>query len=458
MGIMSDNKNNFDDDFEDIFSSSKKDEFEDVFSDSSEAKNNNTAFNKNDDYDDIFSGRDDEEDYSISKEPPAPLYKEPQHREVNVNPEMQPYSYNYNKSANERARRVSDEQGFQDLSSGKQAKEKPPKKHKHVALKIIAAMLAVILLFVGGISAFGYSKAKSLLGSVKYSPLDANKYIDAAKLAHSDSVKNILLIGVDARDGEDIDSTRSDTMMLVSLDSANKQIKLTSILRDTYIEIPGWQTRKLNAAQSHGGRQLLVDTLEYNFKIDIDNYMIVNFDMFTTIIDELGGVDVEVTEKEAKYLNSGDHMTDVEKEAFKEEVVAGDSVHFNGVQALWYSRIRYLDSDFYRTQRQRKVITSIAGKAAKAGFTSLFAMMEKVMPMIETDMTEDEMLTLAKGSLGYLKYDIVQMQIPADGTWKSAKKKVDGQVLVIDLEENVSQLNKFIYQKAEVSTTEADKK
>lgn len=457
---MSDDKNNFDDDFEDIFSSSKKDDFEDIFSDSKETKSTNVNSDKkyNDDFEDIFSGSDDEFDNSGDYiEPNEPVYKAPQRREVNASPEMQPYKYNYNKTANERAKRVSEELGFQDVSSGNQVKERQPKKHKHIALKIIASMLAVIILFVGGAGVFAYSKVKSLLGSVNYSPLDANKYIDAAKLAHSDTVKNILLIGVDARDGEDADKTRSDTMILVSIDSTNKQIKLTSILRDIYIEIPGWKTRKLNAAQSHGGRQLLVDTLEYNFKVDIDNYIFVNFEMFTSIIDDLGGIDVAVTEKEAKYINSGHNMTSLEIEAFKEDVIAGDSVHFNGIQALWYSRIRYLDSDFQRTQRQRKVITAIVGKATKAGFTSLYNMAEKVMPMIETDLTQDEMLDLGKNAFSYIKYDIAQMQIPADKTWKSAKKKTDGQVLVIDLEENTSLLNKFIYQKAEVSTTESSK-
>ncbi len=124
------------------------------------------------------------------------------------------------------------------------------------------------------------------------------------------------MIGVERARVKAQDSTRSDTMMFFSIDEKNKQLKLTSILRDTYVEIPGWKWNKINAAQSHGGRQLLVDTIEYNFKVDIDNYMLVNFDMFTTIIDELGGVDVEVTEKEANYINARYNMTQTEKDAF----------------------------------------------------------------------------------------------------------------------------------------------
>lgn len=308
-------------------------------------------------------------------------------------------------------------------------------------------------------AAVTYHQAKKLLGEVNYSPLQENEYIDSSKLAHSDSVRNILLIGVDAREGESSDSTRSDTMMILSIDENNKQLKLTSILRDTYVEIPGWKWNKINAAQSHGGRQLLVDTIEYNFKVDIDNYMLVNFDMFTTIIDELGGVDVEVTEKEANYINARYNMTQAEKDAFPGTTNAGVN-HFSGMQALWYSRMRYLDSDFYRTQRQRKVISAIIDKA-KSNPTALYSIAEKVMPMIETDLTTDELVNLAKGSVKYMKYDLAQMQVPIDGSWKSVKKSA-GNVLSIDMDKNVSAMRTFIYEKADTSnnetTTENSKK
>ena len=391
---MADDKKFGNNDFEDIYSSSEKNE-------------------------DFFTGRDDKSDNEdFENETPVP-----RHREINTSPEVKPYSYNYNRAANSRAKKVSDEHGFTDISSGRQPREKKP--HRHSAGKIIGIVILILLVLCAAF-AVTYHQAKKLLGEVNYSPLQENEYIDSSKLAHSDSVRNILLIGVDAREGESSDSTRSDTMMILSIDEKNKQLKLTSILRDTYVEIPGWKWNKINAAQSHGGRQLLVDTIEYNFKVDIDNYMLVNFDMFTTIIDELGGVDVEVTEKEANYINARYNMTQAEKDAFPGTTNAGVN-HFSGMQALWYSRMRYLDSDFYRTQRQRKVISAIIDKA-KSNPTALYSIAEKV---------------------------------PIDGSWKSVKKSA-GNVLSIDMDKNVSAMRTFIYEKADTSnnetTTENSKK
>ena len=443
---MADDKKFGNNDFEDIYSSSKKDGYEDIYSDSEEEGRAVSSEKKGeDDFEDFFTGRND----GTNREERADEAPVPRHREINTSPEVKPYSYNYNKAANSRAKRVSDEHGFTDISSGKQPKEK--KAHSHSAGKAVGIIIAVILALCVCFAAVVYFQAKKLLGEVNYSPLQKNQYIDSSKLAHSDSVRNILLIGVDAREGESSDSTRSDTMMILSVDEKNKQLKLTSILRDTYVEIPGWKWNKINAAQSHGGRQLLVDTIEYNFKVDIDNYMLVNFDMFTTIIDELGGIDIDVTEKEANYINARYNMTQAEKDAFSGNIGAGVN-HFSGMQALWYSRMRYLDSDFYRTQRQRKVITAIIDKA-KSNPTAIYSIAEKVMPMIETDLTKDELLGLAKGSVKYMKYDIAQMQIPIDGSWKSVKKSA-GNVLSIDMDKNVSALRTFIYEKADTSKEE----
>lgn len=349
-------------------------------------------------------------------------------------------------------------------SDGRKTGKKGSGKRWRAVLKILAALLALLLLFVGVAGIYGYKWMKKLMGddthppqsdkltklldAVHYRPLSENQYIDAASLAHSDAVRNILLIGVDAREGEDPDATRSDTMILLSIDTVRRQLKLTSILRDCYVELPNTKKfNKLNAAQRKGGRQLLVDTIEYNFKVDIDNYMLVNFDMFIAIVDELGGIDVEVTKKEARYINSRDHMTPVEAAAFSEKLTAGPSVHLTGAQALWYSRIRYLDSDFYRTKRQRKVISGVLAKARRTELSALHELAEKVLPMVETDVTAEEMLKIARDALGYIKYDLVQMQIPADGTWRNESKEV-GDVLALDIKKNSQLLRAFIYEEA----------
>lgn len=442
-----------DDDFEDIFSSSAEDDFKDIFSDSGEDVGNTP-----DTYEDISSGRD-EEPIANTDDPYAGFFDTPPVADdspadtryrtaVNTTPEKMPYRYNENAPVRTRAR------NGDEIYSGAEKAERPRKKKTHLGRKIFCVILVLVLLFVGGAGAYGYLRVQKILAAVDYQPLSQSQYIANSELASADYVKNILLIGVDAREGEEAEKTRSDTMMLVTIDTRNKQIKLTSFLRDMYLEIPGYREDKLNAAQSHGGTQLLVDTLEYNFKVDIDNYMLVSFDMFTAIIDELGGVDVEITDKEAKYINSKDHM-DIEDVYAFPEALSGGMQHFTGAQALWYSRIRYLDSDFMRTQRQRKVITAIVKEAVGQSPVALLDMVEKVMPMVKTDLTEDEMMDLGLHALTYLKYDIVQMQVPLSDAYKSATRRGQS-VLLPDMDKNRTAFKQFVFEKADVPADDAE--
>ncbi len=445
-----------DDDFEDIFSSSPEgDGFEDICSDSGEA----------DRFEDVFSGREAEESAPQTDDPYAGFFtdfpEDLQPREdlprarVNTAPEKKPYSYNYNDRETPRTRARNGDEIYSGADADGASPRRTPKKKKHIGLRIFAVLLVLLLLFVGGAGLYGYASVKKVIGKVDYAPLKANAYIADSELLHADYLKNILLIGVDAREGEDAEKTRSDTMMLVTIDTRNNQIKLTSFLRDMYLEIPGYREDKLNAAQSRGGTQLLVDTLEYNFKIRIDNYMFVSFEMFTTIIDKLGGVDVEITEKEAKYINSKDHMALEDVYAFPEKL-SGGMQHFTGAQALWYSRIRYLDSDFMRTARQRKVISALVKKATQQSPAELFELVGEVMPLVRTDLTEDEIMNLGLHALSYLQYAIVQQQIPAQDAYKSGTRRSQS-VLLPDMEKNRSVLKTFVFEKAAAEETEAKK-
>ncbi len=445
-----------DDDFEDIFSSSPEgDGFEDICSDSGEA----------DRFEDVFSGREAEESAPQTDDPYAGFFtdfpEDLQPREdlprarVNTAPEKKPYSYNYNDRETPRTRARNGDEIYSGADADGASPRRTPKKKKHIGLRIFAVLLVLLLLFVGGAGLYGYASVKKVIGKVDYAPLKANAYIADSELLHADYLKNILLIGVDAREGEDAEKTRSDTMMLVTIDTRNNQIKLTSFLRDMYLEIPGYREDKLNAAQSRGGTQLLVDTLEYNFKIRIDNYMFVSFEMFTTIIDKLGGVDVEITEKEAKYINSKDHMSRDDGFAFPEPL-SGGMQHFTGAQALWYSRIRYLDSDFMRTARQRKVISALVKKATQQSPAELFELVGEVMPLVRTDLTEDEIMNLGLHALSYLQYAIVQQQIPAQDAYKSGTRRSQS-VLLPDMEKNRSVLKTFVFEKAAAEETETKK-
>ncbi len=312
---------------------------------------------------------------------------------------------------------------------------KSKKKPSAVFAKVFFTAILIFLLIFALV--FGF--ISNLFGEINFDDniKKENAFIDSSSLIGKRGVKNILLIGSDAREGDTV--YRSDTMMLVSIDTNNKKIKLTSFLRDSWVEIPGKGYRKLNSATVYGGIQLLIDTIEYNLKINIDNYAMVDFAAFAGIVDTLGGVDVSVSQKESTYLN---------KFFIKEgiSVPAGDNVHLNGEEALAYCRIRKLDSDFYRTERQRKVISAIKVKASEAKLPTLLKVVNEVTPYVQTDLSKGEIIKLSmKSSTSYLKYDIEQMSIPADGTWKSATKSGQS-VLVFDIEENTRILHNFIYE------------
>ncbi len=320
--------------------------------------------------------------------------------------------------------------------NSKSGKKKKKKKRGSVGKKVAATIFALIILCLCAVFAYGYS----LLGKINYDTdtIKKNQYISESKLASDSKVKNILFIGSDYRSGE-VTGMRSDTMMLFSIDKAHKKIKLTSFLRDSYVCIPSTgKYRKLNASCSSGGAQLVIDTIEYNFKVKIDNYILVDFEAFTKLIDLMGGLTVKgVTEKEAKYLRDTVKIVYAKKGTNK----------FSGAAALWYCRIRYLDDDFHRTERQRKVISALVSQVSHTSPAKLMQIMQEVLPLITTDISRNELLSLGMGAVAsYLRYDTVQHQVPADGTWSNARIYGEGSVLKMDIDENAKLLKQFIYK------------
>lgn len=313
-------------------------------------------------------------------------------------------------------------------------KEKKKKKKRGKLFRRIKALLLVAVVLLGVVTGMVYFT----FSNVNYNKTghSENVFLNSNELIHSVSVKNILLIGVDRRTANE--DSRSDTMLMVSINTKTREILLTSFMRDTYVYIPEKQRNaKLNAACTWGGAQMVMDTIEYNFGIEIDHYMLVDFTMFEDIINGLGGVDVEITEKEAKYMRDKVHLKNIQ---------SGENIHLNGKEALWYCRIRALDSDFMRTQRQRKVMTALIGKVKKTNPIELYQLLGEIVGMIETDMSPETLTALAmNGILRYLHYDIEQGSVPAEGTWKS--KSVSGQsVLSVDMAANKEYLEEFIYE------------
>lgn len=326
------------------------------------------------------------------------------------------------------------------------------KKKKKKSPAVIFLLLVLVLVF--GVSLFAASALLGVAGKFKKGEEIIHAETETA-LVSEKNVTNVLLIGLDKEKGG---SSRSDSIMIASINKTTGKVVVTSVLRDTHLYVPGHQESKVNAAYAWGGANLLIQTLETNFGIKIDGYATVNFKMFTNLVDALGGIDVEITEKEANFLNDGQDYKGAKQ---PDEFESGESVHINGYQALWYSRIRYLDSDFMRTQRQRKVISSIASKVKSqlnpVGVFKLAGTAKEVAPYIETTLTKAQMVKLVSSCISCLaksggKIDemIVSQKIPFDDTWYYSNMW-DGSSISIDLEENKNILYSTVYEGKEIT-------
>lgn len=223
-----------------------------------------------------------------------------------------------------------------------------------------------------------------------------------------EGIINIMLIGEDRRPGQG--RQRSDSMILCSFNTKNNTITMISFLRDTYIaHIPGYWAEKLNAAYAFGGVKTLDQTLAAYFGVHVDANIAVQFDGFKGIIDMLGGVDIELTQKEASHLN---------KQGFR-DLTAGMN-HLNGEQALAYSRIRKIDMDAMRAQRQRKVLTALINAYKSKGVTEMVTLASDILKtgFVQTDMSPNEVLNYVSKLFPMLSTATINsQQIPAAGTY-----------------------------------------
>ena len=231
---------------------------------------------------------------------------------------------------------------------------------------------------------------------------------DAELIEKEDHIINILLIGQDNYGGV---RSRSDSMILCTVNLDQKTLLMTSFLRDMYIDIPeyngkSYEDNRLNTCYMYGGSGLLCEALKQNFGVQVDHTIEVDFSRFASIVNVMGGVGIELTTAEANHLKNG--------------AVPGYNV-LNGSQALAYARIRKLDSDFGRTNRQRKVIEALLGKVKDMDLNQIKDLINTVFPLVSTDMTNAEIITYAITFFPILKdIKVTSQAIPAQGTYRSA--------------------------------------
>jgi LCP family protein required for cell wall assembly len=324
-------------------------------------------------------------------------------------------------------------------SSSSDKRRKGKKRRKKCGLKkILTTALCLILITFLGVFAYG----KYMLSRLNRSEnIDTSKYIEqpadapAWEVMSDKKINNILLIGTDK--GDDGNSSRSDTSMLVSIDKENETVRLVSFLRDLYLEIPTVDYKtKFNVAYAKGGAALTMQTIENNFRVNVDKYISVDFESFEQIIDKLGGLDIKMDKK----------LCDEENKNMGSNLKPGVN-HLNGKLTVYYTRIRNTDSDFGRTGRQREVIELIIQKIKKMNPVQINSMMNECFPLIKTNLTDSEFMYLASIAGTVSKYDIETMHIPNLNTYKEKRVKGIGAVLDLDLPKNCEMLREFLYGK-----------
>lgn len=322
---------------------------------------------------------------------------------------------------------------------------------KRIVLVMVAILCSILLIVLGGVALYfnyllgliGTGGGNSSLGGQtdSWGLVDATGSTSdstaAETIGNLDEMIHIMLVGMDDRDG----ATRghSDTMVLCSVNPKTKKIIMTSFMRDLWVTIPhpqGAYDYKMNQAYFDGGFDLLKETVKFNFGVEIEDFVMVEFASFAAMIDELGGVDITLNEDEADYLNRN----------YNAGVTAGSN-HLTGQIALAYSRIRTSnsqDSDFNRVNRQQNVLNSLFQTYKSKPLLELLSVTEDLLPYLTVTMDKGEIIGyMAKLAPLLSGFQIETQRIPADKTWWFSR--IDGkEVIMADLEENRSILAELL--------------
>lgn len=273
------------------------------------------------------------------------------------------------------------------------------KKGNKIALWIIGIIIGVFLISIGGVYIYGkhiYNKVEKV--EVDKEEVGITEEVEEKLSPYNNSVINIALFGVDSYDGS---TGRSDSIIIATIDTIHKKLKLTSIMRDSYVNISGIGNDKINHAYAFGGPQLAIKTLNENFDLNIQDFVAVNFDSLPKIIDMLGGVTVDVTEEEVSHISG---------------INSAGTYNLTGAQALAYSRIRYATGgDYVRTERQRTILTKMYEKILSINPTQYTSLLNEGLSMLQTSLDYSKILELGTEVLKMGVTTLEQERFPLDG-------------------------------------------
>lgn len=273
------------------------------------------------------------------------------------------------------------------MSKGRRAIEK---KGMPKALKIILIILAVLIIIIGAIAGAGFAILKSKLDKMEYDNLTEEDIVINEEVdANLSEYRNIALLGLDARD-DSFSGTRSDCIIIVSINEKTKDVKLLSVYRDTYLDLgEDYGLDKITHAYAYEGPQLTLSALNRNLDLNITEYVAVNFETVRTVVDSIGGITMSITSEEAA---TGQIP----------RITSSGTYNLDGDQALAYSRIRYATGgDYKRTERMRDVLTAIFEKAKSLSIGELNSLSDEILPHIRTNISSTEIISLIPSVFSY---------------------------------------------------------
>jgi len=315
--------------------------------------------------------------------------------------------------------------------------------------KIILGIFLAIIIAIAGLSTYGYYAFNNIINKAEQVELKEEDLgvVDEEELKQYDDYTEIINIALFGIDSTDSTSGRSDSIMIATLDPIHNKLKLTSFMRDSYVNISGYGYDKLNHAYAYGGANLAINTLNTNFGLNITDFVSVDFASVPKIIDSFGGIDLTIMEDEIQYINEYiAHINSVDGTSSPFITTAGTQ-HVDGVQALAYSRIRYTSGgDFERTQRQRTVLTALFNEALNVPTTQYLSVISNLIQYVTTNLNTNEILKLTTkiGSMGLSGITVEQQRFPIDGYCEGAM--IDGvYYLTFDAATTKTQVMNYIF-------------
>lgn len=315
------------------------------------------------------------------------------------------------------------------------------KRNFSIGKKILISILSLLLIIILS----GGSYVAYLSNKVNRIDIDREEVTNTGKEVPKENVDviTVALFGTDYS-GEKYGA--SDSTMILSINTQTNEIKLLSLMRDMYLDLPDGRKSNLNYTMSDGGPSLILKTINYNFNLNVDKFVQVDLSKLPTVIDTLGGVELDLTSDELNYINNYIANIDKENNTTTEKLVSPGKQLVNGTQASAYCRIRYTEGkDYKRTERQRDVLSALFNKVKTINISEVPKLVNNLLPLVSTNLTNSEILSISYTVLGMGASEIIQGRFPLDE--HHTTEWTDMYHMIVDIENTTKEIHKFIYNK-----------